>query len=168
MAEEKKTGRPTIFSQELADNICHRISEGESLRSIVKDDEMPSASTICRWLLDETKKQFWEQYEKARNIQIELMFDELLEIADDGTNDWVEKEYENGRSDIILNGEAIGRSRLRVDTRKWYLSKVCPKKYGDKLDITTGGDKINKVSVEIITNGTQTEIKQDIPEQLSV
>ncbi|WP_395019806.1 hypothetical protein [Dongia sp.] len=140
----KKTGRPTDFTENLATEICLRISEGESVRSIVKDEDMPSSSTIFRWLLDERYKTFWEQYEKARNIQAELMFEELLEIADDGTNDYTtrmrgadgeEEEHQ------ILNSEHIQRSRLRVDTRKWYLSKVLPKKFGDKLDLTSKGDK---------------------------
>jgi len=88
-------GRPTTYSPELSLKICSRIAEGESVRTIVKDEEMPSSSTIFRWLLDEDKKDFWEQYEKARNIQAELMFEELLEIADDGTNDWM-KENRDG------------------------------------------------------------------------
>jgi hypothetical protein len=129
-------GRPTTYSPELSLKICSRIAEGESVRTIVKDEEMPSSSTIFRWLLDEDKKDFWEQYEKARNIQAELMFEELLEIADDGTNDWM-KENRDGSTYYVINGEAMGRSRLRVDVRKWYLSKVLPKKFSDKLDLTS-------------------------------
>lgn len=117
-------GRPTDYSPELATEICSRISIGESVRTIVKDNKMPSSSTIFRWLLDEDKKEFWEQYEKARNIQAELMFEELLDIADDQEAD-------------------VMRSRLKVDTRKWYLSKVLPKKFGDKIDMTSGGDKVS-------------------------
>lgn len=138
----KKLGRPTDFTEELGTKICARIAEGESVRSIVRDKNMPSSSTIFRWLLDESKKPFWEQYEKARNIQAENMFEELIEIADDGKNDWMEKEYKNGSSYITLNNEAVSRSRLRVDTRKWYLSKVLPKKFGEKLDVTSGGKPI--------------------------
>ena len=129
-------GRPTTYSPELLLKICSRIAEGESVRTIVKDEQMPSSSTIFRWLLDEDKKDFWEQYEKARNIQAELMFEELLEIADDGTNDWM-KENRDGSTYYVINGEAMGRSRLRVDVRKWYLSKVLPKKFSDKLDLTS-------------------------------
>jgi len=83
------TGRPTIYTEELATTICRRIAEGESLRSICADEAMPSASTICRWLLEPDKKTFWEQYAHARNVQAELMFDELLEIADNGSNDFM-------------------------------------------------------------------------------
>ncbi len=115
--------RPSIYTKEIGEEICSRIAEGESVRSIVKDEKMPSSSTIFRWLLNEEYKKFWEQYEKARNIQAELMFEELIEIADNE-----EKE--------------VMRDRLRVDTRKWYLSKVLPKKFGEKLDVTSGNKPI--------------------------
>jgi hypothetical protein len=136
------TGRPSIFTKKLGYNICKRIAEGESVRAIVRDKEMPSASSIFRWLLDEDKKEFWEQYEKARNIQAELMFEELLEIADDGTNDWMLRERGDGSNFTVVDQEVIGRSRLRVDTRKWYLSKVLPKKFGDKIDVTSLGEQV--------------------------
>jgi hypothetical protein len=116
--------RPSIFTQKLVDKICDRIAHGESVRSICKDKDMPSAVTIYYWLLDEDKKEFFKQYARAKDSQAELMFDELLEIADN--------------NDIDVN-----RLRLRVDTRKWYLSKVLPKKYGDKLDMTTDGKPLN-------------------------
>jgi hypothetical protein len=140
-------GRPTTYSPELALKICSRIAEGDSVRTIVRDEDMPSSSTIFRWLLDEDKKDFWEQYEKARNIQAELMFEELLEIADDGTNDWMERENKDGTTYYTINGEAMGRSRLRVDVRKWHLSKVLPKKFSDKsaVDITSGGKPIETI-----------------------
>lgn len=96
---------------------------------------MPSASSICRWLLEDDKKQFWEQYAHARNVQAELMFDELLEIADHA--DQVVKSGAEKKS-----GAYSQNQRLRVDTRKWYLSKVLPKKFGDKLDLTSDGKQI--------------------------
>lgn len=159
------TGRPTKFTQALAARICRRIAQGESVRAIVKDEKMPSASTIFRWLLDEKHKLFWEQYEKARAVQAELMFDELLEIADDGTNDYVQQvnarrgglsQEEDGEEDeddvsyvTRLNPENIQRSRLRVDTRKWYLSKVLPKKFGDKQVHIGGDDDDPPIKVDI-------------------
>ena len=85
---------------------------------------MPGRDTIHRWLLDENKKSFSHKYELACNIRTENMFDELIEIAD------------------TVEPTETNKGRLRVDTRKWYLSKVMPKKYGDKLDITTKGKKI--------------------------
>lgn len=134
-AHRKKVGRPSDYSAELAEAICRRIAEGESVRAIVKDEAMPAASTIFRWLLDETKKEFWEQYARARNIQAELMFEELLDIADE-TNGIIKKGAEK------KSGAYAQSQRLRVDTRKWYLSKVLPKKFGEKLDVTSGGESL--------------------------
>ncbi len=123
--------RPTKLTKELGETICSRIAEGDSVRKIVKDKDMPSSSSIFRWLLDENYKWFWEQYEKARNIQAELMFEELIEIAD------------NEEKDVM-------RDRLRLDTRKWYLSKVLPKKFGDKMDVTSDGKALSiSISQEI-------------------
>ena len=140
-----KVGRPSKYTKELGLEICGRIANGESVINIVKNKDMPASSTIFRWLLDARYTEFWEEYEKSRNIQAELMFEELLEIADDGENDWV---IRNGKGDAEWwqqNGEAIGRSRLRLDTRKWYLSKVLPKKFGDKLDVMSDGKEIKNV-----------------------
>lgn len=70
------------------------------------------------------------------------MADELLEVADDARNDWMERQDDNGGSSWKVNGEHIQRSRLRVDTRKWMLSKALPKVFGDKITQTVeGGDK---------------------------
>ncbi len=135
-------GRPTTYTKELGDKICKRIASGESVRSIDKDKKMPSGATIYNWLLDENKREFFEQYARARSIQAEIMFEELLEIADDGSNDWMTLERRDGTEIELENKEVVNRSRLRVDTRKWYLSKVLPKKFGDKLDLTSGGDKL--------------------------
>jgi hypothetical protein len=75
------------------------------------------------------------------------MFDELNEIADDGSNDYMEKERQDGSSFTVVDSEHIQRSRLRVDTRKWYLSKVLPKKFGDKVDVTTNGKDIPAIPI---------------------
>ena len=137
--EPTKQGRPSIYTQELAETICNRIASGESVRSISRDETMPNGDTIYQWVLK--RNDFSEQYARARNTQAELMFDELLEIADDGTNDWEERRF-GGQTVEVVNNEAVQRSKLRVETRKWYLSKVLPKKFGDKLDLTTQGDKL--------------------------
>lgn len=136
--------RPSEFSQETADRICGQLIEGKSLRTICVADEMPSASTVCRWLAQFPA--FREQYAHAREAQADTLTDEMLDIADDGTNDWMEKKNTQGDvTGVEYNGDAVQRSRLRIDTRKWYASKLAPKKYGDKLDISTpaGGLTIN-------------------------
>jgi hypothetical protein len=131
-------GRPTDFNQEIGLTICEKLVEGQSLRSICLDDAMPSISTIMLWL---TKHQeFSEQYAHARDAQADTLADEILDIADDASNDWMEVH----KGDSVSwqeNGEAIQRSRLRVDTRKWIATKLKSKKYGDKVEQTHKGDK---------------------------
>lgn len=114
------------------------MAEGLSLREICAAEDMPAASTVYLWLAKHA--QFLEQYARARVAQAERWADELIDIADDGSNDWMERRNCDG--EMIgwrENGEAVSRSRLRADTRKWVLSKLQPKKYGDKLDIEHGG-----------------------------
>ena len=125
-------GRPEIYTEELGKTICAKLSAGESLRSICREDAMPNADTVYNWLLDNDKSLFSEQYARARASQAELMFEELLEIADDA-----DKVIKSGAEK--KSGAYAQNQRLRVDTRKWYLSKVLPKKFGDKLDLTSDG-----------------------------
>lgn len=123
--------RPSLYSEELAMKICMRLAEGESLLKICREEGMPSRGTVFRWLIENNG--FRDTYEKSREMQAELFADELNEIADDGTNDWMESADKDGGVGYKLNGEHIQRSRLRIDTRKWIASKLKPKKYGDKV-----------------------------------
>jgi hypothetical protein len=122
-------GRPSIFSEELAARICERLAAGETLRAICRDDGMPAPSTVIGWTYAD--EAFSEQYAKARQHGYQFMADELLEIADDGSNDWMERQ-DGENAGYQFNGEHFQRSRLRVDTRKWLLSKALPKVYGDR------------------------------------
>lgn len=152
-----QTGRPTIYTEELANTICIRLASGESLRRICFDAEMPNASTVHAWVLDD-KEGFSKKYARARAIQAEEMFDEILDIADDGSNDFMtitkgDVEYN------VEDREVTNRSRLRVDSRKWYLSKVLPKKFGDKLDLTSGGEKLPTPIMNVQRNDGHQEDK---------
>lgn len=130
---KKPIGRPTLYTPELASTICEQIALGYSMRSVCKAEGMPAMSAVFRWLRD--NKEFQEQYARACEERTEAMAEDLLDIADDGTNDY--HETDDGRT--IYNGDAIQRSKLRVDTRKWLMAKMKPKKYGDKVDFTTDG-----------------------------
>lgn len=149
VADKPKVGRPSDYSLETATIICNRLADGESLRAICVDDDMPDKSTVFRWLI--ANDPFRDQYARAREAQAEHLVDEILEISDDGTNDWMARrsEAEKGagvESGWVLNGEHVQRSRLRIDARKWFASKVAPKKYGEKIETTLqGGDKPMKV-----------------------
>lgn len=120
--------------------------KGRSVRSILRDEGMPVASTFFKWLSDDVSKS--NQYARACEVRAELIFDELIEIVDDTSSDYIDVKLEKGsESEILLdkkpNYEVIQRSRLRFDARRWMLSKMIPKKYGDKIDLTTDGEKLS-------------------------
>lgn len=132
-------GQQSTYTPELAAEICERLATGESLRAICSDADMPSERTVRRWASDDVEG-FAPQYARARDMGLDTMADSLLDIADDGTNDWVESNDPDNPG-YRLNGENVQRSKLRVDARKWYLSKLAPKKYGDKTSMElTGAD----------------------------
>lgn len=134
-----KRGRPTNYSQELADEICRRIGDGESLRSICAETGMPGRTTVFRWLADPDRDDFRHQYAHARDAQADAIFDDMLEIADDAMNDWMQKRLRDGQVETVVDQEHIQRTRLRIDTRKWIAARLAPKKYGDKVDVGVSG-----------------------------
>jgi hypothetical protein len=129
-------GRPPIYTEELADAICERLCMGESLRRITKDEGMPSIATVMRWLLN--IPEFDNKYARARQLQAEVWADEMIDIADDATNDYMEKKGKEGSFE--LNPENIQRSKMRLEQRRWYAEKLRPKVYGPKLAIGGAAD----------------------------
>lgn len=123
-----RTGRPRALNKALKTEICLRVADGETVRQIAASDHMPEAASIYRTLAADAE--FRDQYALAREAQLQRWEDELVEIADDGRNDVLVDDEGNER----VNHEHINRSRLRVDTRKWLMSKRAPKKYGEKLE----------------------------------
>jgi len=104
------------------------MGEGESLRSICRDDAMPALSTVFRWLAGD--REFQEQYARAMDARAMLLAEEILEISDDSSGDAV-TDPETGA--IRMDAEFVARSRLRVDSRKWLAARMSPRKYGDKI-----------------------------------
>jgi len=141
-------GRPSDYTQELADRICEQLADGKSLRTVCLADEMPSKATVFSWL--RTKPEFLDQYTRAKEESADALTDEMLDISDDATNDWMERHGES--EGWQLNGEHIQRSRLRIETRKWIASKLKPKRYGDKLTHEGDPDKpiVVKGAIELV------------------
>lgn len=106
-------GRPSDYSQELADLICDRLIAGESLRAICRDPDMPAKITVLHWL--SRHEEFRAQYAHARDLQAEAEFDDMEELAATATP------------------ETVNVVKLQVDTRKWVLARKAPKKYGDRV-----------------------------------
>jgi predicted DNA-binding ribbon-helix-helix protein len=111
----QKRGRPTVFSWELADRICRRIAEGQTLRAICSKHGYPSKSSVTRWLAQ--NDQFWDQYARAREQQAHALIDEAVDL---------------GRS---ADGNTASELRLKIDTLKWAAAKLSPKVYGKRATI---------------------------------
>lgn len=121
--------KPMLYDPAVGDRICELLMEPLSLRKICERDDMPSKATVLKWL--GSNPEFAAQYARAREMQADALFDETLDIADDATNDWM-KRNDPKNPGWVENGEALQRSRLRIDARKWMAGKLRPKKYGDK------------------------------------
>lgn len=117
-------GRPTTFSKELADSICEMLSEGRSLRSICRNDTMPAIRTVFMWL--RTNEEFMHQYALSKRETADAMAEDIQEIGE-----------------RVLSGELDpNAARVAIDAKKWVAAKLKPKVYGDKLDVTSGGEKV--------------------------
>lgn len=126
-----KMGRPTIFSQHVADLICMRTATCSfGLRKLCDmHDDLPTSETVYEWRYK--FPDFSSQYAAAKLKQADFMAEEIVGIADEGTNDWMETIPADEQSiGWKLNGEHVQRSKLRIDTRKWLAAKLLPKTYG--------------------------------------
>lgn len=120
--EQREAGRPSEFTEELAQRICFEITNGKSLRTVLKEDDMPSGPTVFKWMREH--ESFLKQYTRACEERTEAMLEDMQEIAE---------------SVDLKNGLSVQKARLQIDTMKWIMSKQKPKKYGDKLDLTSDG-----------------------------
>lgn len=144
------------YSIEVVDKICQEIETSEKgLNQILNKPEYPTVSSFMRWLQDESKPEVRELYARAKRMQAEFIADQLIMIADDSSNDY---DYtDDGR--VVENREFVNRSKLRVDTRKWLLAKLNPKKYGDRVETEHSGEiKIIPMQVQVSND----ESKKDL------
>lgn len=127
---KKPHGRPTHYNQDIADKICAELQKGQGLRRVCRENkDFPPESTVRQWVKD--RPEFYAQYTSAREIGYEAMADELLDIADGETTD-----------------SAADRDRLRLDTRKWLLSKCLPKIYGEKGSMELTGKDGQPIQIQ--------------------
>jgi hypothetical protein len=120
----------------MADAICDRLIEGESLSSICRDEAMPAKSAVFRWIA--TDPSFKDRYTRAEIEGCTAMAEDAISIADDDTNDWIASD-DPQKPGCRPNGENIQRSRLRVETRKWMLARLLPHLYGDRSQVELSG-----------------------------
>ncbi len=131
--------RPTIRTNELEDDILSRIACGESLRGICAENGMPNISTVIRWLAAD--EDFARKYTRAREMQAEILADEMLDIADNDKSDRIDIKDKDGN--IIRteqNNVAVARSKLKLEQRRWWAEKLRPKVYGNKVAVGGADD----------------------------
>ena len=128
------TGRPSTYTEEMGNLICDKLTEGVSLRKLCMSEEFPNASTVYVWL--DRFPSFAEKYVRAREAATEDMLEAILEIADDPKIEVQDK-------------------RVRIDTRKWAMSKLNMKKYGEKKttesNVTVQVDEKRQAKITAIT-----------------
>lgn len=136
-------GRPSLYTEELADHILERIVQGESLRAMCSEDGMPAISSVFKWLAE--KPGFSDKYAMAKEEQAEAFADEIVAISDEectmvraSKHPTVAKEGEEDL-EVVFDSTAVARNRLRVDARKWVASKLKPKKYGERVQQELSG-----------------------------
>lgn len=132
MASEKRTAAEKA---EIVRTICERMAEGKSLRQATMNNDPVSKSTFLRWC--DGNKKIADQYARALEARTDVLADEILDISDDSSKDTLHGEF-----GPYENKEWVNRSKLRVESRKWLLSKMMPRRYGDKMDVTTNGKDI--------------------------
>ena len=117
----------------LFNTICNRISKGESLRKVLLDKTMPASECFYKWV-DESKDKA-KQYARATTERSDLIFEEILTISNTPQDGTTITESEKGT--FVTTGDMIQHRRLQVDSRKWMLGKMNPKKYSDKIQVDT-------------------------------
>ncbi len=129
---------PKKYTPEQIENIFSiiltRIENGEAVRRILMDNDMPNTETFYKWLAKD--ESYSKRYARACELRADAIFEDIIDIADDDSGDI---KYDKDGNEM-LNSEFVQRSRLRVDARKWIVSKLNPKKYGDKIENTHLGE----------------------------
>lgn len=132
IAVQSKAGRPSIYTSEVMSRICERMAKGESLNAICKDEDLPAESTVRAWVLDNLDG-ISAKYTRAREMQADYWAEDILRIADESRIGTKVKSGPNGEE--ITTGDMVERTKQQIDARKWLLSKMFPKKYGDKIEV---------------------------------
>ena len=122
---ERRRGRQSLYTPELAAYICEQVAAGRSLVSITREPGVPSYQTIMEWL--KAHSDFEAMYRQAREDQADTLADEILSIAD--------SVKDAGPTDSAK----VNAARLRVDARKWVAAKLKPKVYGDRVEAALTG-----------------------------
>jgi hypothetical protein len=126
--DKPKDGRTPGYNVEIAEKVCERLLNGESLRAICADPAMPARATVFRWLA--RNQEFRRSYALARQCHAEDFAFETLAIAD-SSRDYVKTTGADGKVTLLFDKENFARQRLRIKARKMILARMTPRKYGN-------------------------------------
>lgn len=131
------------YTDELFDSICSQLADGKSLKRICEADGMPDKATFYRWI--NNNKDLCDKYARAKDDGADALADDIQDIADN----------------VLAGIVEPNAGRVAGDLKKWAASKLKPKKYGDKTDITSGGETIKVVPIlgGLTQNNTNYDIK---------
>jgi len=138
---DRKRGQPTKYNKALGDELCIRLMNAESLNSVCRDDDMPEKATVCLWLNDAIgpdpspgMTEFFDQYTRARQIQSEMMSDDVVDIIDNQAADTVMVDGVPVMIDkklvTAVTSASVGHAKARVETRMKLMEKLWPKRFG--------------------------------------
>jgi hypothetical protein len=148
MARPKRgeTRAPKPDRKDTIPEIIDWIASGNSLRSICQREGFPPLSTFLRWVSQDEELE--KRYAAAMQMRADIHHEEMFDIAADASKDFVDLvDDETGECRKVANPNAIRRAQLEIDVRKWSLSRMNPKKYGDKVDLNHGG-KVKVVQLD--------------------
>lgn len=145
--------------EEIVERVCEYIVENNApLRHALELHDRPTRKTFYKWL--DENEDFVNQYMRACEERADVIFEEILDIADESNADVSISD----EGQIIKNGDIVQRSRLRIDARKWMLGKMQPTKYGDKIDVTSGGEKLQQaiINIDPLNDKTNNSTQEDM------
>ena len=135
--QKRPVGRPPTFDrQAVAELVFSGMAEGKSLRACFRETEgLPTLGTFLVWVSEDSL--LAEQYARARSVCLDAMAEDIIDLAD--TCRIGQKSTSKATGLESTEGDMVERSRLQIDARKWLLSKLAPKKYGDKQQVEHSG-----------------------------
>jgi hypothetical protein len=156
--------RFTRYTPEIADLLLDELCDGRLLADVCGDPAMPSVRTVNQWVQAD-REGFKARYHDAREIGCYTLADQVLDIADDHRNDWTLRRSQDGNTELVVDHDNIKRSRLRVDARRWLLSKMLPKAFGDRLNLKPKPDDSSDFAelMKLIDGRTRGLPSDDLP-----
>jgi hypothetical protein len=124
----KNSGRKSTYTRAMADEICRRMSQGETLSQVCRSENVPPKGAVLEWVKD-NRHGFADRYARAREAILEHWADEVIDIANDSTRDWIQRKVASGKTIAVLDREHVERSKVRIDVRKWLLARLKPRTY---------------------------------------